>query len=69
MSVTFYTQQEFDEQGSRGFRLGKELALESMIDLLETLKPDDCCEDCKPHAESVRNYLSHIIELIKGENK
>ncbi len=53
----------------QGRKEGRQLEQERIIKLLETLKPDDCCKDCKPHAERARNYLSHIIELIKGENK
>ena len=42
-----------------------------IIKLLEELKGDQegCCDECKPHLESSRNYLTAVISLIKGENK
>ena len=50
---------------------GERVERERIIKLLEDLKGDQegCCDECKPHLESSRNYLTAVIALIKGENK
>jgi hypothetical protein len=43
---------------------------ERIIALLETLKIGEaCCDDCQPHADRNRHYLTSVIALIKGETE
>ncbi len=69
MSITFYTEEEFIEQARRSLRLGEQVERERIIELLESVKPEDCCKDCESHARDARKYLTHLIALIKGEQK
>ena len=54
----------------RCFEFGQTTEQKRIIKLLEELKGDQegCCDECKPHLESSRNYLTAVIALIKGEN-
>lgn len=44
---------------------------ERIIALLESLKGPEkaCCEDCQPHADKSRHYLTNVIAHIKRENE
>ena len=59
----------FHDNSQRAY--GKELERERIIKILEELKGDQegCCDECKPHLENSRNYLTNLIALIKGENE
>ena len=60
-----------DDYASQWRDVGRQLERERIIKLLEELKGDQdgCCDECKPHLENSRNYLTAVIALIKGENK
>lgn len=46
------------------------LAEERIVGMLETLKGDEkaCCDDCQPHLDIHRQYLTVVIDMIQGEN-
>ena len=62
---------EWHKGFQQGLYSGNQAERERIIKLLEELKGDQegCCDECKPHLESSRNYLTAVISLIKGENK
>jgi hypothetical protein len=63
------SEKEKDAEFDRFLELVKEAERERIIKVLEGLKVDCVCEDCKPHQERNDHYLTALQDIIKGENK